>query len=130
VLDSNVLLPALFAPGLCESLLDLLLESDECVLVVSEYILDEIREHATKKFGVPKAEIDAAISLVTSMAEVVIPVKLPATVFSDPDDLPVLGTALAGKADVLITGDGDLLKLKQIQEIPILSPRALLEQIG
>jgi predicted nucleic acid-binding protein len=41
----------------------------------------------------------------------------------DPDDLPVLGTAVAGGASVLVTGDEDLLTLHEFQGIVILSPR-------
>jgi uncharacterized protein len=42
----------------------------------------------------------------------------------DRSDLPVLCTALASTADCLVTGDRDLLEIKQFQAIPILSPRA------
>ena len=41
----------------------------------------------------------------------------------DINDLPVLGTAIAGGADVLVTGDKDLLILHPFQNIAILSPR-------
>jgi predicted nucleic acid-binding protein len=41
----------------------------------------------------------------------------------DPDDLPVLGTAVAGNANVLVTGDDDLLTLREFQGMAILSPR-------
>jgi predicted nucleic acid-binding protein len=41
----------------------------------------------------------------------------------------VLATALAGKADVIVTGDDDLLVLKQFRGIRILSPRQFLESL-
>jgi predicted nucleic acid-binding protein len=42
------------------------------------------------------------------------------------DDV-VLATALAGKADVIVTGDDDLLVLKEFRGIRILSPRQFLQ---
>ena len=45
----------------------------------------------------------------------------------DPDDDMVLATAIAAQADVLISGDDDLLCLKSHQGIRILSPRRFLE---
>lgn len=48
----------------------------------------------------------------------------------DGDDLPVLGTLLAAKADCLVTGDQDLLELREFHSIPILSPRAFHDRLG
>ena len=36
----------------------------------------------------------------------------------------MLGTAVAGEADCLVTGDDDLLAIKHFRKIPILAPRA------
>jgi putative PIN family toxin of toxin-antitoxin system len=52
---------------------------------------------------------------------------LPARVCRDEDDDVVLATALAGKADVIVTGDEDLLVLKKFRGIEILSPRQFLK---
>ena len=41
----------------------------------------------------------------------------------DPDDMPVLGEAVAGQADVLVTGDRDLLRVAEDAPVPIASPR-------
>lgn len=127
VLDTNVLLPALFAPGLCEALLDLLLETPGCTLVLSEHILDECREHAASKFGVPAKDLNETLSLVASMADVVKPAKVAESLCRDADDLPILGTAVAGRADVLVTGDRELLALGHVEGIPIITPRAFFE---
>ena len=42
----------------------------------------------------------------------------------DPFDRPFLELALAGRADVLVTGDADLLALARDFSVPILSPAA------
>jgi putative PIN family toxin of toxin-antitoxin system len=124
VLDTNVLLPALFSPGLCEALLDGLLENPGFTIVLSGHIIEECREHAAK-FKVPRADMDEAMALILEHAEIVEPADMPRSACPDPDDLPVLGTAVAGKADVLVTGDKALLRLRRVHGIPILSPRDL-----
>jgi uncharacterized protein len=129
VLDTNVLLPALFASGLCEAVLELLLDSGESVIVLSDHIIDEVQEHAAGKFGVPEAELRQAVSFLRRRTEIVQPVDVAPDARPDPDDLPVLGTAIAGRADVLVTGDKELLALGEFEGIPILSPRAFYERL-
>jgi predicted nucleic acid-binding protein len=48
--------------------------------------------------------------------------KMVGNVCRDPDDDKFLEAALGGKADILISGDHDLLSLSKIQGIPIVSP--------
>lgn len=130
VLDTNVLLAALFAAGLCEQLLDLILETEGATLVLSEHILDECREHAVRKFKVPATDMQSALALIRSAAEIVTPASLPKDACSDADDIPVLGTAIAGRAHALVTGDKDLLKLRVFRGIPILTPRDLFDRLA
>ena len=47
----------------------------------------------------------------------------------DPNDLVILGTLLAADADCLVTGDKDLLILRQFDERPILTPRECFELV-
>lgn len=47
-----------------------------------------------------------------------------------PDDDMVLATALAGRTDVIVSGDADLLALHPFQGIPVLNPAAFLEWAG
>ncbi|MCB8977161.1 MAG: putative toxin-antitoxin system toxin component, PIN family [Ardenticatenaceae bacterium] len=46
----------------------------------------------------------------------------------DPKDDMVLETAVNGQADIIITGDQDLLVLHPFRQIAVLSPRAFLDQ--
>ena len=47
----------------------------------------------------------------------------------DPFDRPFLELALAGRADVLVTGDGDLLALAPVFSVAILTPNALKKRL-
>ncbi len=125
VLDTNVLLAGLLTRGVCEALLDACMSSDRCTIVLSEYILEEFARHARGKFGAPDADVLRSLDFLRRRCEIVEPATIPREVCGDRDDLPVLGTAVAGKADALVTRDAALLKLGRIDEVPIVSPRAL-----
>ena len=125
VLDTNVLLAAVLAPGLCRELLRKHLHPHD--LICSQALLREFEEKLRDKVGVEPA----AVPLFTAYrkrVEMVAPTPLPAPVCRDPDDDLVLATAVAGTADIILTGDKDLLILKQHAGIHIRTPRQFLEQ--
>jgi putative PIN family toxin of toxin-antitoxin system len=127
VLDSNVLLAALGARGLCEAVLAVCLESHEIVL--SEHILGEVHRHLTTKFKVPARQARESIAFLREHCLLVKPGKVPARACRDADDLPVLGTILAAGADCLISGDQDLLTLREYRGVPIFAPRAFHDRL-
>ena len=55
-------------------------------------------------------------------AELVEPAELPHDICRDPTDVAILGTAVAGDADLLVTVDNDLLALGRYAEIAIVRP--------
>ncbi len=121
VLDTNVVVAAFASRGLCEAIFELCLDSHD--LVVSEHLLRESHRTLVKKVKVPKKGADEIISLLRDNAILVRPEKLPADACRDPDDVPILGLALAAGADCIVTGDKDLLVLKRFRSIPIRTPR-------
>lgn len=120
LLDTNVLIAAFVARGYCHELFE------NCVrqhtLITSEFILDEFQEKLAQKFKYQAAEINLALDLLRGRMIVVIPAKLEQPICRDADDDNVLAAALAGNCDCIITGDKDLLILKQYQQVTILSP--------
>lgn len=129
VLDTNVLLAGMLTRGLGENLLDACLGARACGVVVSEHILQEFTRHAGGKFRLPPDGVRQAIDYLRKRTELIEPLVLPPGACDDPDDLPVLGTAVAARADALVTGDAALLKLGTIHGIPILSPRAFYDRL-
>lgn len=126
--DTNVLLAAFAARGLCEAVYQVCLEQHEIFL--SRNILDELKTHLAGKFKVSAGQAREIVAFVINHAQVVKPAAVDLENFPDKDDLPVLGTALAGGADVLITGDKELLKLKTFQGCVILTPRQFYEKVS
>ena len=125
--DTNVLVSAFATRGLCESLFAACMARHE--LVTSEYILAELHEQLVGKFKLPQRRAAEIVALVRAESEVVKPSSVADGICRDAKDLPVLGTAVAGLAHVLTTGDRDLLDVGRYQAVEILSPRALYERV-
>lgn len=118
--DTNVLIASLISRGFCHELMEYCFLNQ--TLVTSEFILSEVKEKLVEKFKYSSETTDEAVALFRSRMEIVTPVNLPPPVCRDPDDDNILATAVAGNCDCIITGDKDLLVLKQFGEIKILSP--------
>ena len=69
---------------------------------------------------------DEAASVLRSRMTVVSASKLENRVCRDPDDDNILAAAISGKCDCIITGDKDLLVLRQYEGINIFNPRDFL----
>lgn len=127
VLDTNVLLAAFATRGLCEAVFEVCLDAHQIIL--SEHILKELRGHLVRKFKVPADQADETVSFLAEHAEIVQPTKVPQKTCRDRKDLPVLGTAQAGEADCLVSGDQDLLTLGEFHDTAILTPRAFYDRL-
>jgi putative PIN family toxin of toxin-antitoxin system len=121
VLDTNVIIAAFAARGLCAEIFGVCLEGHDIVL--SEAILRESQEKLSAKVGLPKAVVRDIIAYLRDTSEIVRPEPVEAEACRDKDDLLIIGTALSGKAEVIITGDEDLLSLKKYRDVEIINPR-------
>ena len=125
LLDTNVLFAAFVTHGVCAGLYEeCLLQAD---IVVSNNILTELADKLVSKGKFTKREVQQVVRAVRKDAELVSPAPLAQPICRDPDDDWILATAIAGGADVIVTGDKDLLVLKRFHGIPIVGPRGFLE---
>lgn len=130
VLDTNVLVSALVFPGgLPEQIYGLALEG-EIDLVTSSALLVELARVLAVKFGWVRSRIDRALAQVLRVAELVEPTATFNEVPADPADNRVLEAAAEGKADVIVSGDRHLLRLKAWRSISIESPAAFIARLG
>jgi uncharacterized protein len=121
VVDSSVLIAAAISrAGVCAELVEDILTHHE--LIVSEYIVDEVREKLLDKFGFPDKEVRQLQRLLLRVATVIEPVEVPPEACRDADDLPVLGTAVAATAELIVSVDKDLLSLGEFQGVAIIRP--------
>lgn len=120
LLDTNVLIAAFISRGMCSELFEYCLA--EHTIYMSQWILDELYEKLVKKFGFSKTKADQVVKFIRENTVMLIYTPLSSGICRDPDDDHVLASAVSGNADCLISGDEDLLVLKDFQGIPILKP--------
>lgn len=124
-LDTNVLIAAFATRGLCADVLRTVLAEHE--LVVGDVMLTEMRRTLASKFKLPTARIDEIEAVLTTVPIVPKPQAPSELVLRDVADRWILATAVSGVADVLVTGDDDLLIVASQSPVPILTPRAFWE---
>lgn len=113
--------PAAFAThGLCADVMRAVLAEHQ--LTTGDVVLAELRTVLTDRLGLPAATVGDALGLLRER-EVVAKPSAPSDVpVRDPDDRWVLASAIAGRADVLVTGDRDLLEVAASAPLPIRDP--------
>ena len=126
-LDTNVLVSAAATRGLCADVLREVLTSHH--LVISADVLRELQDVLKTKFGVPRDLIDDFVSLMSQDIVLAKASKPPAIEIKDKDDLPILAAAISGRADVFVTGDKELLSIRKLETMVILSPREFWEKL-
>ena len=121
VLDTNVIVAAFAARGLCAEVFEVCVSGHSIVL--SEHILSETQDKLIKKVKLPKKAALAIIDYLRGIAEIVIPVLFDKSICRDKDEVIIIGTAISGLANFIITGDEDLLILKTYKDVKIVTPR-------
>ncbi len=129
-LDTNVLASAIATRGLCADLFELVLAEHD--LLTCHAVLDELKRVLTGKFRIPIDVAQAYVEIIEENAECITKADTILTPIPDPDDIVILGAALAGQAACFVTGDKALLNVGSVDAIPILSPRRFWEhcQLG
>lgn len=123
-LDTNVLVSALTTRGLCWELLNV--AAAEYNLTLADLVLVELERILTERFGMPTALTESIELNLRKLAEITpSATALQGVTIDDPDDAPILATALSAGAAYFVTGDKALLELKQIGKMHIVSPREL-----
>lgn len=123
--DTNVLISALATRGLCADIVNLTLAEHQ--LVIGPTVLAELRRVLLRKLKIPSAVVDEVEDFLRLHATVAETVPDSAIEGLDDNDRVVLAEAIAGRADVLMTGDHDLINFGTQAPIRILSPRGFWE---
>ncbi len=125
--DTHVVLAAFATRGLCADLFAHVLLEHE--LLVGDTVIRELRSKLRLKLKLSKPAIDEIVALLRDQTVVATPKTHLGLGISDPDDEWIVAEAMAGDADVLVTGDAALQDLGSGAPLPIVSPRGLWDKL-
>lgn len=120
--DTNVLVSTFTARGLCADLLEVILADHQ--LMTGEIVLEELSRVLIQKLNVPEQKVIDVLQFLRKYHIEPIPENPSEIKIRDEDDQWILESAVQAEADVLLTGDKDLLIVsKQVTQLKIISPR-------
>ena len=126
-LDTNVLVAAFATRGLCADVLRTVLADHE--LITGDVVLGELRTVLEERIKLPASTVTEIVALLRAQEVVPKPAEPSPLLMRDEDDRWIVASAVAGQADVLVTGDEDLLSVAEQSPIPIVNPRGFWEQL-
>ena len=124
-LDTNVIVSAVATRGLCADVLHVVVAEHD--LLVGKTVLKELRRVLRQKLRLPTATVNELDAFLRRHSTIVSKQAPLAVSLRDADDEAVLAEAVAGGADILVSGDRDLLQIADAAAIPILAPREFWE---
>ena len=128
VLDSNIYISALTLPGgRANAALEAAVEG-RVVVLLSEPLLGEILRVLGRKFSVDTEELSRTALFLSELAEHIVPRRRIDVLTDDPDNR-VLECAIAGRATWIVTGDRELLNLREFEGVAIISLREFLDRL-
>jgi putative PIN family toxin of toxin-antitoxin system len=133
VVDTNLIISATFWGGQPRRLLDLIRVS-KAQLVTSTDIIHELKitlqySKFDQHFMALGRTVDNVVEEYQKIAESVTPADVPEDVVRDKKDRMILATAVGGKASHLVSGDKDLLDLREYEKIIILTATQFIEYL-
>ena len=130
VVDTNILIRALIKPyGTVGPIIPRLRDGDY-IIVYSAPLLEELiaklaLPRIRVKYHVKTEQVEALVAIIVLRGERVIPTRQ-VKICRDPKDDMFIEAALAGEAPYVVTGDDDLLTLKQFETVRFVTPRTFL----
>lgn len=127
VIDTNIFVSSFFG-GNPKKIIDLW-KNEKVTLCLSHAVLDEYTDVLGRIGLKDEAELEELLSLFAKGFNILFTTKTPKIkiVKNDPDDDKFIACAVALKADAVITGDGEMLKVREYMGIRILPPQKFLE---
>ena len=122
VLDTNILVSAFFWEGNERKIL-LKCKKRKLNSITSLEILNELEKVLKIKFRIPENIARDYSKEILYFSEIVFPLGELDIIKEDPTDNIILETALIGNANILITGNKHLLKLKKYKSVKILQAK-------
>jgi putative PIN family toxin of toxin-antitoxin system len=129
VLDTNIFISSFFWGGNPRKLMMRIIDGKDALFVSTE-ILHEVFSVMTRpKFNANRNQIIHFINSIEEISCHVTPHLTIQGVCRDSDDDKILECAVSGNVDFIISGDNDLLSLKEFQGIPIMTASEYIDKV-
>jgi len=133
VVDTNLIVSAFLWGGTPRRVLDAV-EGGELELFTSRALITELedvlsRAKFAEQLGRTRFSVAFLLSRYTQFATPIVAAQAGIPNLRDPDDAAVLACALGAGADLIVSGDADLLSLKSFQGIPIVTAAESLRRL-
>jgi putative PIN family toxin of toxin-antitoxin system len=128
VIDTNVIVSAIFFKGLPRTILEKLADN-KFELICSQPIVEEyvrVVDYFAKKFDKDLSSLSASFVIENAS---IIKCTAKGKYSRDPDDDKFINCARTAKVKYLVSGDKDLLVLKKINNLEIITPKEFLSKI-
>jgi putative PIN family toxin of toxin-antitoxin system len=126
VFDTNIFISALAIPGgMAEKAVSRVIQGHD-ELVISAQIIKEVLSVLSTKFGRDREALSHVAVILSELGELVEPKQTVRVLKDDPDNR-ILECARFGRADAIVTGDKEMLRLGEYHRVKIVSLRAYLE---
>ena len=123
VFDTNILIAAFLTEGICAKLL-IRARRRDFDMIICDGILQEFKRVLKKKFAASPHEMSEALTILSAATQDILgQTNSIVPICRDSDDNLILACAKDAVADYLVTGDEDLLVLKNYEGISTLKPR-------
>ena len=90
----------------------------------------ELSRVLSGKLRLPAPVVEGFIDLLKAEAKIVESRKKPSIPIEDLDDVSILACAIEAVVDVFVTGDKELLDLRRVGDMPIISPGDFWNQLA
>jgi putative PIN family toxin of toxin-antitoxin system len=128
VLDTNIFISAVLG-GRLGVIVDEW-KAGKFTLIITDAIAREYLDVINRpKFKIPENEIITTTDYLLQTAEFVTTQEEISVIIADPTDNKFLEAAVAGKANLIVSGDRHLLELKSFREVPIITAREFITQL-
>lgn len=118
VFDTNIFISAFIVPGSQSERALILAQRKRYELYTSVAILTETAQTLRKKFDQSEENIRGALHIISRATRILKP-KIKVAILKDTPDNRILECGVEAQANVIVTGDRHLLKLKKFHDIPI-----------
>lgn len=126
VFDTNIFISALAIPGgMAEKAVTRVIKGHD-ELVISHQIIKEVLSVLSTKFGRDREALSHVAVILSELGELVEPKQTLRVLKDDPDNR-ILECAHFGRADIIVTGDKEMLRLGEYNRVKIVSLREYLE---